>query len=445
MKQILHLLVIDAACERVLGNELASKWLVPCFCCPERARAPEAGTRLLARNGVHVDVAGQWFGRLSRDVRSIDWLLVARARASVESGRLLSWLPFDRLLTSAALLDYQEWAIARAHRGGTIGGPGPFGALTFLGEVRNWIREVTSDATIGDATIYRASAWEVVLGVAAGRRRVFFKALTPERSPEAMVTSRLSESFPGAFARTLALSKRADGTAWWLTDACDGRALSECLTPTVVTRCISAFARIQQSLAERHTLALGLPRLDLGAVTSWTTSWLDEAREGEAVEIVDRALREIARTDLPRRWIPLDLDPANVIVHSDGEAFIDLDDSFVGPGPLAAAIFARRVAELSNSTGASVQLACIYEAYEAAAGMRLGAHTWRALDIAACVTRAHLGWERLCLAASRGEIQGELAAVRTRLAQKLGAAIRSSDVLRRRQFCVPFEGSGVEA
>lgn len=443
MKQVLHLLVIDASGERALGTELASKWLLPSCCCPERVRAPQRAARLLAQSGLHTDTAGQWLGRLSPDARSIDWLIVARAHG--ECGRPLSWLPLRRLLSSAGLMDYQAWAIARAHYGGTIAGPGPFGALTFLDEVRNWIREVTSDAAIGDATIYRASAWEVVLGVAVGRRRVFFKALTPERRREPMLTSRLSESFPDAFARTLAFSRRADGTIWWLTDACDGRALSECMTPADLKRCISTFARIQRSLTESDTLALGLPRLDLEAVGSWTTSLLDEAREGRAVEIVDRALGEMARTDLPRRWILLDLDPANVIVSSDGEAFIDLDDSFVGPGPLAAALFARRVAQVSNSTRVSFRVAYVYEAYEAAARMRLGAQTWRALDIAACATTAYLGWERLCLAASRREICGELTAVRTRLAQKLGAAIRSSDVLGRRQFCVPFEGSGAEA
>src|SRR4051812_3215820 len=80
------------------------------------------------------------------------------------------------------------------------------------------------------------------------------------------------------------------------------------------------------------------------AIRTWGGNVVDRRRYPSAVDAIDRAVEDVLAAGLPDRWIPLDLDPANVLLDDDGNvAFIDLDDSYIGPAPLAIASFARRI------------------------------------------------------------------------------------------------------
>jgi hypothetical protein len=86
--------------------------------------------------------------------------------------------------------------------------------------------------------------------------------------------------------------------------------------------------------------------------------------------------------------------------------FIDLDDSFAGPAPLAMINWSQR------SGGAE----SAYKAYERSWTPSLRGTDWPAFELAAMVLTAWLGWNRLKTNVTRGEVFGllDLAAEQTR-------------------------------
>ena len=125
------------------------------------------------------------------------------------------------------------------------------------------------------------------------------------------------------------------------------------------------------------------------------------------------ACASVRHANVPRTWIPMDLDPANVLMDEDGRVrFIDVDDSFYGPAPLAMATYARRCGDRAA-----------YRAYEDAWPGRLAAIDWRSFGVVASVIDSRLGWERMMQNIERGEVQAELDLVRTRVRERLTRAI----------------------
>src|SRR4029453_9716667 len=79
-----------------------------------------------------------------------------------------------------------------------------------------------------------------------------------------------------------------------------------------------------------------------------------------AADRLAAACDRVRTADLPWSWIWTDFDPANVFIARDQVRFIDLDDSVIGPAPLAASIFARRLRR------AGVTCDAVHAAYERA-------------------------------------------------------------------------------
>jgi hypothetical protein len=376
MQQRLHLLIVNPGEETVLAGQFGTRWLLPSMTCGEMVRAGPLVCRWYADRGIAGNVAGQWLGRVDAD--AVDWLMVITAMdARSPGGASLEWISLDALANGRSVLDYQTWALRRSlERTRLPSVAGPFGTLAWPLQVTSWIGE-TLETTPGSCTPYRISANEVVLGFDTPQGRVYFKGLCADRISEAIVTARFAVAAPRSFARTLALEHRGDATIWWVTAECRGRPAVEAI------HVATALARLQRRLQRVAREIPQLTRID---------------SRGDAC------------ANLPESWMPMDLDPSNVLVDGEHVRFIDLDDSFLGPAPLAMAAFARRSG--GDRTAA-------YHAYERCWPRPLEHLDWPALEDAAIACQAQLGWTRLRLNVERGELHADLDILRRRFPNRL--------------------------
>jgi hypothetical protein len=122
--------------------------------------------------------------------------------------------------------------------------------------------------------------------------------------------------------------------------------------------------------------------LDLDSAARWASELLDDSR---CRDILVGACADVRVAEVLSTWIPMDLDPANILVDDEEHArFIDVDDSFLGPAPLAMATLAMRCGDRS-----------LYRTYERSWPTVLTRMDWPAFETAAAVIHAWLGWNRL--------------------------------------------------
>jgi hypothetical protein len=372
MQQRLHLLIVNPDEETTLAARFGARWLLPSIICGEMVRAGPLAARWCVDRGIPGNVAGQWLGRVGDD--AVDWLVViAAAGADPPDGTFLEWISLDALANGRSVLDYQSWALRRTlERARLPSVPGPFGTLAWAEQVNSWIAD-RLQTTPGSYTPYRISAYETVLGFDTPQGRVYFKGLCADRISEAIVTGRFAASAPESFPRTLAYQHRGDATVWWITAECSGRPAADAVQVG------AALARLQARLQRAAREIPQLTRIDL---------------------------RDDVCPNLPECWIPMDLGSSNVLIDGEHVRFIDLDDSFIGPGPLAMAAFARRCG--ADPTAA-------YQAYEQSWSPSLENLDWRALEDLAIACQTRLGWHRLLLNIERGELHADLDVLRRRV------------------------------
>jgi hypothetical protein len=403
MQQLLHLLIVDRGRGAALAARHGSRWLLPVISCGEMVRTAPLVARWCAERGVASDVAGQWLGRVGRN--ATDWLMAIPARNGCPAvDATLEWIPLAALSSSASVLDYQTWALATAlARGALPSVAGPFGHLGWPEEVRTWIGESVGSAPSA-WTPYRVGAHEVVLGAETACGRVYFKGLTAGCAVEARLTQVLAELAPDSFARTLALERRDDGSGWWLMAGCPGQSGKD------LQLAAQALARIQQRVMAAHHGPLPLQAVDVEAAVEWAGELFGDSACGA---VVRRQCAKAMRAEVHQTWIPMDLDPTNVLVDGDGAVrFIDVDDSFVGPAPLAMAI-------LSQRCGGQA----LYHAYEQSWSPPLTRVDWPAFEVAAKVIESWLGWRRLERNIERGEVHAALDPLAARVRARLDRAI----------------------
>ena len=370
--------------------------------CAERIRAAPIVTRWCEEQGIHGDVAGQWLGRVTE--RATDWLVVVAGSAPWRApDQTLEWIPLGALAASDAVVEYQRWALGTALNG--TAEPcvrGPFGNVAWPATVRAWITAATR-CEPNTITPYRVSPHEVVLGADCACGRVYFKGLVGERAAEPILTHALRQIAPDSFARTLALDQREDGSVWWLTAEIPG-------VPAGSARLAAhALAQIQQQVIDARIDGFVLPRIDLESAREWAITLLGPA----ASSLVTDACAHAMSAELPQSWIPMDLDPTNVLADEAGSVrFIDIDDSFVGPAPLAMASFANRCGDRAA-----------YRIYERMWTPSLNAIDWRQLEVAAAVFQAWLGWNRLERNVERGDVDAALDRVEVRIRERLASSL----------------------
>jgi hypothetical protein len=121
----------------------------------------------------------------------------------------------------------------------------------------------------------------------------------------------------------------------------------------------------------------------------------------------------VSSADVSSAWIPMDLDPTNVLIDDDGRVrFIDVDESFLGPAPLAMALLGQRAGDRST-----------YRSYEASWTPVMKRLDWRAFETTARVVEAWLGWGRLQRNIARGEVNAARDLVESRIRARLAGGL----------------------
>jgi hypothetical protein len=385
--------------------------------------------RWLTERELNGSVVGRWLGRFAPGHDAMDWLMVVDARGTrgVAAIQGLHWMPLARLKSSASLLDYQQWAVAASTPGEQPSMAGPFGSMTWFDDVRDWLHRIAGPSC-GPPLFYNVTPHEVVLRISTSRGTVYFKGLTGDRGAEALIAQALWQALPGSFAPTLAYQARADGSVWWVTGHCPGMTVAANFTLERTRLMAAALGRIQQQVAD--CLAdLHVPDADLGAVIKWVSALLEEHLPSEAADrcaaVIARAHETVTGIDVPRSWIPLDLDPGNVLIDGAAVRFIDLDDSLIGATPLALSTFVRKAASIRDHLpDRPLWAEAIRRTYEAAwtPRLRLG-QRWAGIDTASMLIDCHLGWQRLVEKIERGEVHGAREHAAARSAQRLARAL----------------------
>jgi hypothetical protein len=430
MEQSLHLLIVDRQRGAALASWHGSRWLLPIVRLPERVRAGPLLLRWAGERGITGQILGQWLGRAAPDNDAIDWLAVMDASGDrlTAPGADLQLTRLAELTSAAACVDYQRWATVRALSTSDLPAtPGPFGTMNWFRDVQVWVGDVAGVLRdVPDAVVpFRTTAYEVVLGLHTTRGLLYFKGLTSDRTSEPELSAQLARIAPAAFPQTVALAKRSDGTAWWLTEACPGSPLGASASRRSVARVAAAHARVQQtSVRAIETGQLGaLAPLALAPMAAWARDLLDRQDEKRqpvpGADVVDRACERVGTARVPHGWVAADFDPANVIVHGNDVRFIDLDDSVLGPAPIAIATFAMRMKRRGLEFGGD-----LYRSYERAWKPQLFiADRWRDFEIVSTLTDCYLGWKRVVEKTERQEIQGCLGLACAALARRLARGV----------------------
>lgn len=398
MQQVLHLLIVDRDRGSALAAWFGTRWLLPVLTCHERARAGAMAVRWAVEHGMACEVAGQWLGRV--ETAGTDWLLIMRATTCSSPDASLKWTPLESLLSAMSLIEYQGWAVRRSLECDSLPSlPGPFGNLTWVDDVKAWIGG-SSGACCRALTPYRVTPYEVVLGADTRCGRVYLKGLTDERADEAGLTKTLALIAPNSFARTLAIERRPGDSVWWSTAECPGRPAEN---PAVVAW---ALARVQRRVMASGPVRRELDDLNIDAAVQWACDFVDDA---SCAKTIREHAHVVVTANVPESWIPMDLDPTNVLVDESGEVrFIDLDESYFGPAPLAMATFANRCRNTS-----------IYRVYQQAWSPPLTDVHWRAFEVVAAVLEAWRGWQRVERNTRRGEVHGALDLAARRIRERL--------------------------
>lgn len=433
MQQLLHLLLVDADLEAALVASAGGRCVLPIIAAPDTCRIGAVIRQWAHARDVWVQPVGQWLGRVSPQ-GAVDWLVVMQAtkECARRVGSELTWVNLAALADAPWHVDYQRWAIARLLAGdGGLSVPGPFGNPTWLQQVSDWIREALDEprGASFDVTPHRLSSHDVVLECSTDRGRWFFKGLSCRRAPEAQLTAVMSGLMPASFATTLALEPRADGSAWWLMDACPGVPMTERLTVEDGVRIVEACATVQRTIARelqrgRHVPA---PVLDLSALSAWSVRAVRGAAGGSPPETrraIEVACDEVASVGV-YSWVAADLDPSNVIVDGHAVRFIDLDDALLAPAPLALATFARRleraVRDRDWATAWPLQLVHAYErAWHPPLDLR---RHWPAIDLVSDCLECWLAWQRMESKIASGEVHGVREVAQPALQRRLLRAV----------------------
>ncbi|MPZ17586.1 MAG: hypothetical protein GEV06_06715 [Luteitalea sp.] len=428
MRQMLHLLAIDPDRRAALASWHKARWALPIACCSEWARSGPLVSQWLADRGLAGVLIGQWLGRLSLEADAVDWLAVAHVSALRAVAPAMSWTPIESLRSPDSLLEYQRWAVSQAMCSGELPCvPGPFGKPTWFEEVKTWTCSAVGASDASHVVSYRATPYEVVLGVSTPRGRVYFKGFSSDRASEASITRALSELAPGAFPRTLALEQRSNGSVWWVTEECPGPSLARSVTRDRAARSGAACAHLQQRLADylSRENGLAMPNVDLGRLSAWGREILRHSYQEEAIgthfTAITRACEEVGAANVVHSLVPADLHPSNIVVTDDAVRFIDLDEAHIGPSPLAVSILVRRLARAQRSRSAHSMLRnALYSVYERAWSSPCQmAGRWPAFEAVSALLEAYLGWTRVVRKTERGEIYGVLDLAKERTAQRL--------------------------
>src|SRR5262249_54063046 len=157
------LLILDRLRGAALTTAYGTRWLLPMLLGASRVRTGPLALRWAVEHGVSGDVIGQWLGRVTPDGTALDCLIVISADQRTNPAPGTSWMTLRSMTALPPLLEYQQWAIrAATARTELPSVTGPFGTVTWLDEIKEWVATVLGTCDIAVSRPFRAAPHEVV-------------------------------------------------------------------------------------------------------------------------------------------------------------------------------------------------------------------------------------------------------------------------------------------
>ena len=329
--------------------------LLPCVDIPRDQRLAESLTRAMKTDWsceticLFTPDAPSWAGRTSEvryqvmecsdkthDPRT-KWVLVS------------SLLPNDFANVADYAAVFQSVVECLAHVGGEA--LGPFARIGWLEQLQEWVEEVVTPLGFHLSGSFRqlnASPCFSLIRFATNGPAVWFKAVGEPNLREFPITLTMAELFP-KYVPSILDSR----TAWngWLAQEVEGISLAETLALQDWRRAASALAEMQiESIAHGPRLRqCGARDLRIAALSNLLDPFLDaighlvaqqmkvppQVLTGKELlsvgeQILD-ALSSFLDLEIPDGLGHLDLNPGNIIVSTDGCAFLDWAEGYVGP------------------------------------------------------------------------------------------------------------------
>lgn len=385
----------------MLADRQRAGWLLPIVTAEPRARAARVLSRFIEQRQLRATLVCVTGGIVDAQSAGIDWLAIADRADSDLPCPPLQEVALRDLLRSTALISVQA-RLLRSY--GRLSARSASSASEgWLALTLDWLRSQLPDDDGGstlEAIPHRAellsATWEF-------RRRaapaLFLKWRHDGSFAEAALTETLRAFDRSCAPRTVAVD-RANGR--WLTEAVPGSPLAQQLSTTTVARVAAAVARLQMAFASGGaphaaslpTVAGSLADLPLEGdrILQCLPGWPDAPEIRDARREIRGAAAALRDLRLPDTWIHTDLVPENVFVDGERVSFIDFDDFWIGPAPVAMEfLFAglRRLAATADER-AALQSAALQAFIEA----------WRE-SVAPPVLRAAYRWTRLIAEVSR--------------------------------------------
>lgn len=343
MLQRYHLILRSRNEPYLLADIRPVGWMLPVVTADARSRATSAIARFLDQFHLRGTLVCVTAGTVDTEAAGIDWLSVVDVIDVVNECpiRLVEEVQ-ERILEQRPLVPVQS-SLIRTYQRMSDTLPTRFSRDRLADAIR-WVAHCVPDL---DATgsvqaiphrvdLFR-STWEFRSPSAA----VFLKWCGNGAFLEPALAEALVAAGGAHVPRTLAYER---ATGRWLTEGIAGKPLTSDLSARTVSAAVAALARVQMNLlsAEHRLRSIGVHGesiADLAAEGDGLLDQLPGSAERPDVRAarsrIHEACRTLDRLQLRNTWIHTDLVPENIFLGSGGVYFIDFEDPWIGPAPIA--------------------------------------------------------------------------------------------------------------
>jgi hypothetical protein len=347
-----HIVACDRRADHVLAGESCGRWILPSVTVNVGQSLLATVARALARLGIR--------GNIVHEARMADgWQpdrLHSYCAVVMEASRRNATLrAIPSLDPTQAVWTVQSTAVNLVRT--RLQSPSaPFDDVNEHVRAMEWMGAQIRipDPDPGATTAHRRSRFHAVTSVRTPRGDVYFKAGPGRVNAEAGLTQVLRRLLPEVFAETLAHDPERE---WWLYAGVPGFPLSESFTEQDGLLAVRTLARTQIRVCGERAMAAQLKGRELtGRIlfaranetvaqlsrkTPARSKAVDRGPSDAAVlwssikEDVARCCDSLDVLQLPPTWVPSDFWSANILRDHSATRLIDVEDSYLGPAPLA--------------------------------------------------------------------------------------------------------------
>jgi hypothetical protein len=360
-----HVAALDRAFTSVVVSTPPGGWILPFTTVHRTERVPPAIDRLLKR----LDLTGQLIHEDAVVYDAARALNHAYCAVAVDTPTLpegLMWRSISSLTSSGALLPIQHemltLCLARL-RCPTE----PFDACDHLHAITSWVTTQLNARgleIVGAPVRYRATRSDSVIEFETTAGRAYFKGGAWRWQDEVRLAQALAQCAPEHVPYTIAADPER---CWWLTLNTDGQSLDlRTADDDLLVQVVELIASLQQKvLDEPHVLQVlsdrpltarrlreawdtlcAMAMATTTARSATTSSRADADQDADAditqaqIDLVHSCVADtcdvLEAASLPPTWIHSDLWSPNIVVRPGRQIyFVDLEDYYLGPPPLA--------------------------------------------------------------------------------------------------------------